>query len=406
MNPDSAQPVDALHGAMAGAAHDQEVPEVDLLSPLSLRSLTLRNRIAMAPMCQYSAVEGMANDWHLVHLGSRAVGGAGLVIVEATGVTRDGRITPGDLGIWSDEHIDSLARIARFVNRQGACAGIQLAHAGRKASTAAPWTGGATLATAEEGGWPVVAPSPIPFHPGDPAPVALNEAGIEGVVDAFEGGARRALAAGFKVLEIHAAHGYLLHQFLSPHSNQRDDQYGGSLENRMRLVLRVTERVRAAVPAELPLFVRISATDWAAGGWDIEQSVELSRRLKDLGVDLVDVSTGGNLPTARIPVAKRYQVPCSRRIRDEAGVLTGTVGLITDAKEADEVVTGGDADLVLIGRELLREPYWALKAQHAFEEEPDWPVQYGYAVKRQRSYLNSIALLTLIFIREQRLFDG
>ncbi len=380
MSPDSVQPT---HGAMAGAAHDQEVPEVDLLSPLTLRSLTVRNRIAMAPMCQYSAEEGVANDWHLVHLGSRAVGGAGLVIVEATGVTWDGRITPGDLGIWSDDHIEPLARIARFVNSQGAIAGFQLAHAGRKASTAAPWTGGATLRTAEEGGWPVVAPSAIPFHPDDPVPIALTEAGIDGIVDAFEAAARRALAAGFKVLEIHAAHGYLLHQFLSPQSNQRDDQYGGSLENRMRFTLRVTERLRAVVPAELPLFVRISATDWVAGGWDIEQSVELSRRLKDLGVDLIDVSTGGNLPTARIPVAKRYQVPCSRRIRDDAGVLTGTVGLITDPKEADEIVTGGDADLVLVGRELLREPYWALKAQHAFEEEPDWPVQYGYAVKRR-----------------------
>lgn len=379
MNADSAHE----HGAMAGAAHDQEVPEVDLLSPLTLRSLTLRNRIAMAPMCQYSAEEGMANDWHLVHLGSRAVGGAGLVIVEATGVTWDGRITPGDLGLWSDDHIEPLARIARFVASQGACAGIQLAHAGRKASTAAPWTGGATLRTREEGGWPVVAPSPIPFHPGDPAPVALDAAGIDAIVDTFEAAARRALAAGFKLVEIHAAHGYLLHQFLSPHSNQRDDGYGGSLENRMRFVLRVTERVRATVPAELPLFVRISATDWVAGGWDIEQSVELARRLKDLGVDLIDVSTGGNLPTARIPVAKRYQVPCSRRIRDDAGILTGTVGLITDAKEADDIITGGDADLVLVGRELLREPYWALKAQHAFEEEPDWPVQYGYAVKRR-----------------------
>lgn len=375
----AAQP--GVHGAIAGAAHDQEVPEVDLLSPLTLRSLTLRNRIAMAPMCQYSAEEGVANDWHLVHLGSRAVGGTGLVIVEATGVTRDGRITPGDLGIWSDDHIAPLARIARFVRSQGAVAGIQLAHAGRKASTAAPWTGGATLRTAEEGGWPVVAPSPIPFHPDDPAPLALDEAGIDGIVDAFDAAARRALAAGFQVIEIHAAHGYLLHQFLSPHSNARDDRYGGSLENRMRLVLRVTERVRAAVPAELPLLVRISATDWVAGGWDIEQSVELSRRLKDLGVDLIDVSTGGNLPTARIPVAKRYQVPCSRRIRDDAGILTGTVGLITEPKEADEIVTGGDADLVLLGRELLREPYWALKAQHAFEEEPDWPLQYGYAVK-------------------------
>ncbi|WP_194727223.1 NADH:flavin oxidoreductase/NADH oxidase [Noviherbaspirillum malthae] len=388
MNPDVAQSlspaVKALpHGAMTDASHDREVPEVDLLSPLDVRGITLRNRIAMAPMCQYSAEDGIANDWHLVHLGSRAVGGTALVIVEATGVTPDGRITPGDLGIWGDQHIEPLARIARFVHSQGAVAGIQLAHAGRKASTAAPWTGGATLKTAAEGGWPVVAPSPIPFYPDDPTPVALDEKGIDGIVDAFEAAARRALAAGFKVLEIHAAHGYLLHQFLSPHSNQRNDQYGGSLDNRMRFLLRVTERLRAAMPDELPLFVRLSATDWAPGGWDIEQSVELSRRLKGLGVDLIDVSTGGNLPTARIPVAKRYQVPCSRRIRDDADIPTGAVGLITDPKEGDEIVTGGDADIVLVGRELLREPYWALKAQHAFEEEPAWPVQYGYAVKRR-----------------------
>jgi 2,4-dienoyl-CoA reductase-like NADH-dependent reductase (Old Yellow Enzyme family) len=380
MNSDAAP----SHGALADASHDREVPEVDLLSPLNLRGVTLRNRIAMAPMCQYSAEAGIANDWHLVHLGSRAVGGTALVMVEATGVTPDGRITPGDLGIWSDEQIEPLARIVRFVHSQGSVAGIQLAHAGRKASTAAPWTGGATLRTAAEGGWPVVAPSPIPFHPGDPVPVALDEQAIDGIVDAFEAAARRALAAGFKVLEIHAAHGYLLHQFLSPHSNQRDDGYGGSLDNRMRFLLRVTERMRAAMPADLPLFVRLSATDWAAGGWEIEQSVELSRRLKGLGVDLIDVSTGGNLPTARIPVAKRYQVPCSRRIRDDADIPTAAVGLITDAKDADEIVTGGDADLVLVGRELLREPYWALKAQHAFEEEPAWPVQYGYAVKRRQ----------------------
>lgn len=384
MNPNAAQSPDvAAHGALADASHDREVPEVDLLSPLNLRGVVLRNRIAMAPMCQYSAEDGFANDWHLVHLGSRAVGGTALVMVEATAVSPDGRITPGDLGIWSDAHIEPLARIARFVHSQGAVAGIQLAHAGRKASTAAPWTGGATLKTSAEGGWPVVAPSAVPFYPDDPLPVALDKQGIDGIVDLFEAAARRSLAAGFKLLEVHAAHGYLLHQFLSPHSNQRDDEYGGSLDNRMRLVLRVTERVRAVMPAELPLFVRISATDWTAGGWDIEQSVALSQRLKAAGVDLIDVSTGGNLPTARIPVAKRYQVPCSRRIRDGAAIPTGAVGLITDPREADEIVTGGDADLVLVGRELLREPYWALKTQHAFEEEPAWPVQYGYAVKRR-----------------------
>lgn len=371
------------HGALADAVHDRELPEVDLLSPITIRDVSLRNRIVMSPMCQYSAKEGLANDWHLVHVGSRAVGGVALVIVEATAVAWDGRITPGDVGIWSDEHIEPLARIARFVDSQGAVAGIQLAHAGRKASCAAPWEGGHRLKTAEEGGWPVVAPSAIPFVEDDPLPVALDEKGIDGIVDAFEAAAQRALTAGFKVLEIHAAHGYLLHEFLSPLSNQRDDQYGGSPENRMRLVLRVAERLRALMPQELLLFVRISATDWAEGGWDIEQSVELCKQLKELGVDLVDVSTGGTLPTARIPVAKGYQVPCCRRIHDDANIRTGAVGLITDPHHADEIITGGDADLVLVGRELLREPYWALKAQHAFEEDPAWPVQYGYAVKRR-----------------------
>jgi 2,4-dienoyl-CoA reductase-like NADH-dependent reductase (Old Yellow Enzyme family) len=372
-----------LHGAPADAAHDRELPEVDLLSALVIRGVTLRNRIVMSPMCQYSAEEGMANDWHLVHLGSRAVGGTALVMVEATAVTRDGRITPGDVGIWSDDHVEPLARIVKFIHSQGAVAGIQLAHAGRKASSAPPWKGGHTLKTPEEGGWPVVAPSPIPFHEDDPAPMALDEAGIDGIVAAFEAAARRALTAGFKILEIHAAHGYLLHEFLSPLSNRRDDQYGGSLENRMRLLLRVAERLRALMPRELPLFVRLSATDWAEGGWDVDQSVELAKRLKSLGVDLIDVSSGGTLPTARIPVAKGYQVPCARRIHDEAEIATGAVGLISDPQYADEIVTGGDADLVLVGRELLREPYWALKAEQTLGEEPLWPIQYGYAVKRR-----------------------
>jgi 2,4-dienoyl-CoA reductase-like NADH-dependent reductase (Old Yellow Enzyme family) len=371
------------HGSPADADHDREVPEVDLLSPLAIRGVSLRNRIVMAPMCQYSAEEGMANDWHLVHLGSRAVGGVALAIVEASAVTKDGRITPSDVGIWNDDHIEPLARLARFVHSQGAIAGIQLAHAGRKASTAVPWVGGHTLKTPAEGGWPVVAPSPIPFNDGDPLPIELDEKGIDGIVAAFEAGAERALAAGFKVLEIHAAHGYLLHEFLSPLSNKRTDQYGGSLENRMRLLLRVAERLRALMPDELPLFVRISATDWVEGGWDIEQSVELCKRLKPLGVDLIDVSTGALVPTARIPVGKGYQVPYARRIHDEADIKTGAVGLITDPQYADEIITGGDADIVLVARELLREPYWALKAEHALEEEPTWPIQYGYAVKRR-----------------------
>lgn len=370
-------------GCTADADHDREVPEIDLLTPLTLRGVTLRNRIVMSPMCQYSAVEGLASDWHLVHLGSRAVGGCALVIVEATAVTRDGRISPGDMGIWSDEHVEPLARIARFVEGQGAVPGIQLAHAGRKASCEPPWKGGASLKTPEVGGWTVVGPSPIPFNDGDPVPVPLDDKGIEGIVAAFEAAARRALTAGFQIIEIHAAHGYLLHEFLSPLSNQRTDRWGGSLENRMRLPLLVAERLRRLIPQQQPLLVRISATDWAEGGWDVEQSVVLSRKLRELGVDLIDVSSGALVPRARIPVAKGYQVPLARRIRVEAEIKTGAVGLITEPKHANEIITGGDADLVFIGRELLREPYWALKAQQELGEEPSWPIPYGYAVKRR-----------------------
>src|SRR5512140_1082923 len=299
----------AFRGGQADATHDREVPEVDLLSPLTIRGITFRNRIAMSPMCQYSADEGLANDWHFVHLGSRAVGGVALVMVEATAVTRDGRISPADMGIWSDRHVEPLARIARFVHSQGAVAGIQLAHAGRKGSCEPPWKGGARLKTPEAGGWTVVAPSAIPFNEDDPPPVPLDEAGIDGIVAAFEAAAHRALAAGFQVIEIHSAHGYLLHEFLSPLSNHRTDRYGGSLDNRMRLLLRVAERLRRLMPEPLPLFVRISATDWADGGWDIEQSVVLASRLKELGVDLVDASSGGMVPHARIALAPGYQVP-------------------------------------------------------------------------------------------------
>lgn len=371
------------HGCPAGTDHDREVPEIDLLSPLTIRGVTLRNRIAMSPMCQYIAHDGLADDWHLVHLGSRAVGGAALIFVEATAVTRDGRISPGDMGIWSDEHIEPLARIARFVRSQGAVAGIQLAHAGRKASCEQPWVGGARLKTAEQGGWTVVAPSPIPFNDGDPAPVALDEKGIEGIAQAFESAARRALQAGFQIIELHAAHGYLMHEFLSPLCNRRTDRYGGSLENRMRLALQVAERTRRLLPDDTPLFVRISGTDWVDGGWDIEQSVELARHLKTLGVDLIDVSSGGAVPKALIPVGKGYQVPLARRIREEAEIKTGTVGLITEAAHADEIVTSGSADLVFVGREMLREPYWALKAQQQLGQDPAWPIPYGYAVRRR-----------------------
>jgi 2,4-dienoyl-CoA reductase-like NADH-dependent reductase (Old Yellow Enzyme family) len=371
------------HGCRAGTDHDREVPEIDLLSPLTIRGVTFRNRIVMSPMCQYCARDGFADDWHLVHLGSRAVGGAALIFVEATAVTPDGRISPGDLGIWSEEHIEPLARIARFVHSQGAVAGIQLAHAGRKASCDLAWKGGARLKTREEGGWPVVAPSEVRFHESDPPSLVMDAAGIAGVVSAFEAAARRALAAGFKVLEIHSAHGYLLHEFLSPISNRRGDEYGGSLDNRMRLLLRVAERMRRLMPDDLPLFTRISASDWTEGGWDIDQSIELAKRLKALGVDLIDVSSGGMVPNARIPMAKGYQVPFARRIRDEADIRTAAVGMITEPQHADEIITGGAANMVFIARELLREPYWALKAQHALGKEPAWPTQYGYAVKRR-----------------------
>ncbi len=372
----------ASHHCPAGTDHDRELPEIDLLTPLQIRDVCLRNRIAVSPMCQYVAEEGVASDWHLVHLGSRASGGAALVFVEATAVTRDGRISPGDMGIWDDKHVEPLARIARFVHSQGAVAGIQLAHAGRKASCDLPWKGGQQLKI-DDGGWTTIAPSAIPFNPTDRPPTPLDKSGIEAVIDAFEAAARRALQAGFRVLEIHAAHGYLLHEFLSPLSNHRDDEYGGSLDNRMRLALQVAERLRKVMPDGLPLFTRISATDWVEGGWNVEQSVVLARALKERGVDLIDCSSGAIVPTAHIPVGKNYQVPFARKIRDEAGMLTGAVGMITDAKQADQIITAGDADLILIGREMLREPYWAIKAANELGGEAPWPISYGYAVKRR-----------------------
>jgi 2,4-dienoyl-CoA reductase-like NADH-dependent reductase (Old Yellow Enzyme family) len=375
-------PPSAAPGCSAHTDHDREVPEVDLLSPLTIRSLNLRSRIVMSPMCQYIARDGFADDWHLVHLGSRAAGGVALVVVEATAVTPEGRITPGDLGIWDDRHGEPLARIARFVHTQGAAIGIQLAHAGRKGSCDVPWRGGHAL-TATQGAWPVVAPSPIPFSEQSPVPRELDRAGIDDVVEAFARAARRAVAAGFNLVELHAAHGYLLHEFLSPLSNRRSDEYGGSLANRMRLPLRVARRVREVIPASMPLFVRISATDWAEGGWDVEQSVALARELKKEGVDLIDVSSGGTLPTVRIPVAKGYQVPFAGQIRHEAQILTGAVGLITEPEQADEIIQRGCADLIFLARALLREPYWALRAEAALNGEQHWPVSYGYAVLRR-----------------------
>ncbi|BDG02631.1 NADH:flavin oxidoreductase/NADH oxidase [Anaeromyxobacter oryzae] len=350
---------------------------MNLFSPLPLRSVALRNRIAVSPMCQYSATEGRANDWHLVHLGARAVGGAALVLAEATAVEPRGRISAADLGLWEDGQIEPLARIVRFVEAQGAAAGVQLAHAGRKASVHAPWEGGGPLAP-REGAWTTVAPSAVAFD-GLPPPTALDDAGIRGVVDAFAAATRRARAAGFRVVEVHAAHGYLLHQFLSPLSNQRSDAYGGGLENRMRLVREVVSAVRAEWPESLPVLVRISATDWVEGGWTIEESVELARTLHPLGVDLVDVSSGGLVATARMPVGPGYQTGFAERIRREAGIATGAVGMILSPEQADHVIRTGQADLVLLARELLRDPYFALRAAKALGHDVPWPNQYGRA---------------------------
>jgi 2,4-dienoyl-CoA reductase (NADPH2) len=371
------------HGCSAGVDHDRNLPDVDLLSPLTIRGLHLRNRIVVSPMCQYCASDGAADDWHLVHLGSRAVGGAGLVFTEATAVTAQGRISPGDLGIWDDKHIEPLARIVRFLRRMGAAAGVQIAHAGRKGSCRPPWDGGARLRP-EEGGWPVVAPSPIPFQEDEPPPLELDEAGIRGVTAAFVAAARRALQAGFQVIELHAAHGYLLHEFLSPLSNRRRDRYGGSLDNRLRLPLEVAAAVRAVLPDETPLFVRISATDWVEGGWDLQQSIALAKALCPLGVDLIDASSGALVARATIPVERNYQVPFAAAIRDQAAILTGAIGLITEPAQADQIITSGSADLVFLAREMLREPYWPLKAQQALQQEPAWPTQYGYAVRRRK----------------------
>ena len=349
-----------------------------LFSPLTLRSATLRNRIVVSPMCQYSAEAGRANEWHLVHLGARAVGGAGLVLFEATAVEDRGRISAADLGLWEDAQIEPLARIVRFVHAQGASAGIQLAHAGRKGSTAPPWDGGGPVASAQ-GGWVPVAPSAIPFAPGSPVPAALDADGLRAVVRSFANAAGRARAAGFRAIELHAAHGYLLHQFLSPLSNHRDDGYGGSFENRTRLVREVTAAVRAAWPEDLPLLVRISATDWAPGGWDLDQSVELARALRALGVDLVDVSSGGLVPGVLIPAGPGYQSGFAERIRREAGVATGAVGMIRSPEQADHVIRSGQADLVLLARELLRDPHFPLRAARELGHEGPWPRQYARA---------------------------
>jgi 2,4-dienoyl-CoA reductase-like NADH-dependent reductase (Old Yellow Enzyme family) len=349
-----------------------------LFSSFSLRGLEFRNRVFVSPMCQYSSRDGLPNDWHMVHLGSRAVGGAALVCVEATGVSPEGRISPGDTGLWSEEHTNAFAPIASFIKSQGARAAIQLAHAGRKASTDVPWRGGKPLSE-EQGGWQTLAPSAVPF--GDwPAPRELTRDDIETTVLQFADAARRALEAGFEVVELHMAHGYLLHEFLSPLSNRREDEFGGSLENRARVPLLVAEAVRRVWPDELPLFARISATDWVEGGWDVEQSVMFSRWLKERGVDLIDCSSGGLVPGARIPVAPGYQVGFAEKIRREASVATGAVGLITEPEQAEEIIASGQADAVFLARAELRDPYWPHHAARKLGVEAHWPVQYGRAV--------------------------
>ena len=352
-----------------------------LFDPLTIKSVTLRNRIGISPMCQYSSEDGVANDWHLVHLGSRAAGGAGLIIAEATAVSPEGRITPGDAGIWADKHIEPLARINRFMKQHGAVPGIQIAHAGRKAGVAVPWAGGALLADSA-GGWTPVAPSAVAFG-GElsKVPHALTGEEIKQVQAAFVAAAKRSLAAGYEWLELHGAHGYLTHEFLSPLSNQRTDNYGGSFENRIRFLLELTRAVRAVWPEHLPYTARLSCSDWAEGGWDIEQSVELCRRLKAEGLDLIDCSSGGAVPNAKIAVGPGYQVPFAEKIRREAGIATAAVGMISEAKQADAIIRSGQADLVLLAREELRDPYWPAHAAkilgHAAAVPP--PKQYAIA---------------------------
>jgi 2,4-dienoyl-CoA reductase-like NADH-dependent reductase (Old Yellow Enzyme family) len=353
----------------------EEKTMAQLFDPLKLREVVLRNRIGIPSMCQYSAQGGMANDWHFVHYSSRAIGGAGLINIEATAVAPAGRISPADLGIWKDEQIEPLARIARFTREQGCVIGLQLAHAGRKASVSLGWQAQRPLGAAE-GGWEVVGPSPVAFGEGHPVPRELDADAIKQLIADFVAAARRAREAGFQTIEIHAAHGYLLHQFLSPLANRRTDAYGGSFEKRTRLVREVVAAVRAEWPERLPLLIRLSATDWVEGGWSVDETVELCRALKGLGVDLVDVSTGGMVPTAQIPVGPGFQTEFAERVRNEAKIPTAAVGLITSPAQADHIVRSGQADLVLLGREILRNPYWTLEAAHELGHTQDWPAQY------------------------------
>jgi len=371
-----------MHIGANGGLQVSADTDARLFSPLRLREVELRNRIGASPMCQYSSEDGFANDWHFVHLGAFATGGAGLVMTEANAVVPEGRISPRDLGIWMDEHVPALRRITEFIHAQGSIAGTQLAHAGRKSSTRVPWEGSGAV-SAEEGGWDeVMAPSAVPFTEGYPQPRELDEEGIRRVVDGFRDAARRALEAGFRVVEVHAAHGYLLNEFMSPLGNQRTDRYGGSFENRVRLTRDVVAAVREVWPERLPLFVRISASDWAEGGWDVDDSVRLATLLRDDGVDLIDCSSGGLVPNAKIEIGPGYQVGFAERVRRDGGIPTAAVGLITDPEQADDIIRAGQADLVLLARELLRQPRWPLLAAHRLGARGDWPKQYERARPR------------------------
>lgn len=352
-----------------------------LFSPIKIRSIEFKNRIIVSPMCEYSSIDGFANDWHLVHLGSRAVGGAALIITEAAAVSPEGRISPADLGIWSDEHIAPLKRITSFIQEQGAVAGIQLAHAGRKASHAAPWLGGKALSE-KEGGWQTLAPSAVAFSEGEPVPTELSIEEINRIKADFKDAAARSLKAGFKVIELHAAHGYLLHEFLSPYSNKRTDNYGGSFENRILFLLELIIAVREVWPLELPLFVRISATEWTEGAWTEDDSIRLAEILKSKTVDLIDCSSGGNIPHVKIPLVPMYQTPLAESIKKQTGILTGAVGLITTSQEANHIIENGQADVVLLAREFLRDPYFPLHAAHELKQDIAWPKQYERAKKK------------------------
>lgn len=346
-----------------------------LFSPLKIRGIELKNRIVVSPMCQYSSVNGMPNEWHLVHLGSRAVGGAALVIMEASAVSPEGRITPDDAGIWNDDQADAYKKITAFISSQNSIPGIQLAHAGRKASTYSPWKGKGAV-NIKEGGWQTLAPGTFPFAAGYPNPVEMNTDEIRNVINQFKEAAELSIKAGFRLIELHMAHGYLVHEFLSPLSNHRKDNYGGSLENRCRLALEISRAVREVIPDDIPLFTRISSTDWVQDGWDIEQSVQLAKCLKETGVDLIDCSSGGNIANAKVPVGPGYQVVFAERIKREADTLTGAVGLITSPVQAENIVRTNQADVVILAREILRNPYWPLYAAKELNAEVEWPVQY------------------------------